>query len=92
LRDRQLAVGAVLLGADDDLVATGEDDGLFELADPQLRPLQVGDQRYGMSALGLDLADAPHDLRVLLVLAVREVETRRIHAGGDERAQTLGRL
>ncbi len=76
-RDRQLAVGRGLLGADPDLVAGVEDDRLLELADAELRALQVGDQRDRAPDLGRDLAHEPGALGVLLVRAVREVEAGR---------------
>ncbi len=63
-RDRQLAVRRRLLGADRDLVAGVEDDRLLELADAQLRALQVGDERDRAPDLGRDLAHEPGSLGV----------------------------
>ena len=57
--DRQLAVAARLLRRDDDLLAALERDGLGEVADPQLRPLQVGDQRDRPPELLLRLRGRP---------------------------------
>ena len=43
--DRELAVSGSLLGGDDDLVARLQRDGRRQLADPELRALEVGDHR-----------------------------------------------
>ena len=42
--DRKVAVARRVLTGDDDLLAAHELDGLGQLADAELRPLQVGDQ------------------------------------------------
>src|SRR5436309_478292 len=44
-RHRQLAVRTELLGTDGHLLAVPKHERLRQLADPKLRPLQVGDQR-----------------------------------------------
>jgi glutamine phosphoribosylpyrophosphate amidotransferase len=82
-RDGQLAVRRGFLRADGDLVPLAEDDRLVQLADPELRPLQVGDERDGTADLGGDLAREPRALGVLGVRAVREVEANSIDAGGS---------
>ena len=91
-RDRQLAVGRSLLRADPDLVAGVEDDRLRQLADAQLRPLQVGDERDRAAGLGGDLPHEPGPLGVVLVRAVREVEADGVDARLDQRAQALPRV
>ena len=62
--------------------------GAGELADPQLRALQVGDQRERTAGALLRLANEPRALGVVRVRSVREVQPRRIHAGRDERVDT----
>ena len=60
-----------------------------QVADPELRALQVGDQRERLAGLLLHLA---HDLRprgVVLVGPVREVEANGVDAGVDERADRV---
>jgi hypothetical protein len=91
-RDGQLAVGRRLLGADRDLVARVEDDGLLQLADPELRALQVADQRNRPTELRRDLANEPRALGVIGVGAVREVEADRVDARLDEGAEALARV
>ena len=91
-RDRQLAVGGVLLCADLDAVARAEHDRLLELADAQLRPLQVGDQRDRAADLGCDLAHEPGPRGMLVVRSVREVEPDGVDARLDQRAQALARV
>ena len=79
-RDRELAVGCSLLGADPDLVASVEDNRLLQLADAELRALQVRDERDRTPDLGRDLAHEPGPLGVPLVRAVREVEAHGVYA------------
>ena len=74
------------------VLAADEHDRLVEIADPELRALEVGDQRDRTADFGLDRAHPPRPLRVILVRPVREVQPRGIHARGDERAQLLGRV
>ena len=57
-RDRQLAVGRELLGADRDLLTRLQHHRLRETADTELRPLQVGDHRDRAADLVRDLPDA----------------------------------
>ena len=56
-RDRQLAVQRVLLADDEDLLVLEEDARLVEVADAELRALEVGDQRERLAGLLLNLAD-----------------------------------
>ena len=90
--NRQLAVGRSLLRCDRDPVAAVEDDRLLELADAQLRPLQVGDERDRAADLGRDLPHEPGPLGVAVVRAVREVEANGVDAGLDQRTQALARI
>ena len=91
-RDRELAVSRRLLGADADLVAGVEHHGLRELADAQLGPLQVADERDRAADLGRDLPDEPGPLGVIGMRAMREVEADGVDAGLDERAQPRPRV
>ena len=68
--NRQLAVGRGFLCTDADLVAFVEDDRFRELADPELRPLQVADQRHWTPDVGCDLSHEPGPCGMLLVRAV----------------------
>ena len=81
----------MLLADDDQLLVLEEDARGVEVADAQLRPLEIGDQRKRLAGLGLDLT---HDRRaggMGLVVAVREVETDRIDTRVDERAKRVMR-
>ena len=60
-----------------------------QVADPQLRALEVGDQRERLAALLLHLAHDLHALGVVLMVPVREVEPDRVDAGVDERANLV---
>jgi hypothetical protein len=75
---------------DDDFLADDELHRAVELADPELRALQVGDQGQRPADLALGLADETGALGVLLAAAVREVEPRGVDPGLDERGDTLG--
>ena len=88
-RDRQLAVQPMLLADDDDLLVLQQDARLVELADAELRALEVGDQRERLPGLLLDLAHDGRARRVVFVRAVREVEADRVDARLDELAHSL---
>ena len=60
-----------------------------ELGDPELRALQVCDQRERPPELGLNGTDPLGAGSVLVVRAVREVEADGVHAGRGERVQHL---
>ena len=90
--DRQLAVPASLLRADHDVIAGVEDYRLGQLADSELRALQVGDEGNRPADLGCDLAHEPGALGVVLVRPVREVETDGVDARLDQRTQALPRV
>ena len=61
--------------------------GAVELADTELRALEVGDQRDRAAELGLGGAHQARALAVLVVGAVREVEARAVHPGSAELAR-----
>ena len=63
--DRQVVVLRRVLAGDHDGVAVGELDVRVEIADAELRPLQVGDQRDRSAGGGLGLA---HELRAPRVI------------------------
>jgi len=69
-RDGQLAVGRDLLADDEHLFVLQEQTRRLEVADAELRPLQVGDQRERLAALGLHLADRARARSVILVRPV----------------------
>ena len=71
--------------------ACREDPRPFELADPELRPLEVGDQRERAPELGLHHSRERRARGVLLVRAVREVQPDRVHPGLGEGPQHLVR-
>ena len=72
---------------DDDLLAADERDRCVEVADPQLRSLQVGDQGDRPPELRLGGADEPRPLAVFVMRAVRKVEPRPVDAGGGQRGE-----
>ena len=88
-RDGKLAVRRSLLRADRDALALPQHDRLLEVADAQLRPLEIGDQCDRMTDVGLRGANALDPLRVLLMRTVREVKTRRVHPRPRQRPQHL---
>src|SRR5262249_18156589 len=76
---------------DGDVLAVPEHDRLREIADAELRPLQVGNERDRPAGLLLRLAHALHALGVVGLRTVRQVEAHGVHAGGHELAQVLRR-
>jgi hypothetical protein len=88
-RDGQLHVGA--LRPDDDLLPLAQLQRLGEMANPQLRTLEIGDERDRMAAHRLRSLDEARPLRVLILRAVREVEPGHVHPGLDESRYALGR-
>ena len=90
-RHRQLAVRRALLADDDDALVLDQAPRLVEIADAELGPLQIGDQRERPADLVLDLAHDLRPRRVILVRAVREVEADRVDARVDERADRVMR-
>ncbi len=88
--DRDVVSGRELLAGNHDGVAGGERDVGGQIGDAQLRPLEIGDQRD--RAPGRRLG-CPHDLRrarVVLVRAVRKVQSRTVHPGLDQRRDDGG--
>src|SRR5205814_7633793 len=69
--DRQLPVPRRPLAGDHHLLAGDEDAWRGQVADPELRPLQVGDQSQRPAELGLDATDELRAGGVILVRAVR---------------------
>ena len=89
--DGQLAVGRGLAPGHDHVLPTRQRDWALELADAELRALEVGDQGDRPAGLGLGRANEPGALAMLVVRAVREVEAGAVHAGPRELRQQLGR-
>ena len=87
--DRQ--VHLIPVGAGDHLVALREHHGSRQIADAELRPLEVGDDGEGTPSLPLDGANRSGHLRMLGVCAVGEVQPGDVHAGGDELLDAPGR-
>jgi hypothetical protein len=90
-RDGQLAVRRELFRADDDVLPAHEEPRLRQVADAELRALEVGDERDRAADLRRDLAHEPRALRMLLVRAVREVQPHRVDARADEVVEPVGR-
>ena len=71
---------------EDEVIAVLEKDLAFlELADADLRALQVGEDADRTADLGRDLADAVGPPNVVFGAAVREVEAHDVDAGADQR-------
>ena len=82
--DAQL-VAEFALGVENEAVADFERDLAFlELADADLRPLQVGEDADRPADLGRDGAHAGGQRDVILRLAMREVEADDVDAGADQ--------
>ena len=77
----------VLLADDEDLLVLQEDARLVEVADAELRALEVGDQRERLAGLLLNLADDAGTRGVVFLRAVREIEADRVDPGLDQLAQ-----
>ena len=75
----QLAVARALVAGDDHLVAARQRHRIRKVADPELRALQIGDQRQRAADRLLDVADEAGALRVLLAGAVGKIEPRGVH-------------
>ena len=65
------------------------DRAVAEGADPELRPLQVDDDRDRPLGLGLDRAHRLVALRLVGVAAVREIEPEGVGAGLEQAADLL---
>ena len=88
-RDRQIAVAGDLLGGDHYLLPAREQTGPLEVADPKLRPLEVGDEGERAPRVVGRIADQVGPGAVLVVGRMREVEARRVHPGVDERREPV---
>ena len=89
--DRQLAVARRAGRSNDDLLAACERHRPLEVADAQLRPLQVGDQRERAAAFLLNRADKARHLGVLGAHPVRVVQPGGVHARLDEPTNPISR-
>ncbi len=88
-RNRQLALFPVRAHDDGDPLPGGELHGRRQVADADLRPLQVADQRDRPVHPLLRLADECGAHPVIVVGAVREVQARRVHSGAHELVEPL---
>ena len=77
-RDRQLAVDRDLLADDEDLFVLQQHARRGQVADPELRSLQIGDQRERLADLFLHLAHDACAGGVIVLRAVREVQADRV--------------
>ena len=87
--DRNVVGTAGVLPRDHDRLAALEEGGSVEVADSDLRALQVCDQRERAPDRCLHGAHAARAQLVLLVRPVGEVEPHSVHAGVDERSERL---
>ena len=87
--DGEVVGAAGVLPRDHDRVAALEEGGSVEVADPDLRALQVCDQRERAPDRCLHGAHAARAQLVLVVRPVGKVETHSVHAGVDERGERL---
>src|SRR5262249_56215408 len=76
----QIAVARALASRHDDVFPAREGDRAVELAEAELRALQVGDQRDRPPDLRLHRAHGAGALTVLVVGAVREVQAGAVPA------------
>src|SRR5262249_4500305 len=91
-RDRELAGLAVRADDDGDAVARRQlHRPRGEVADADLRPLQVADQGDRPARALLRFAHERRADTVVVMGAVRKIEPRGVHARGDERVELLGR-
>src|SRR5438128_53784 len=84
-----ITFAGALIADDGNLIAARERHRGRQVSDPELRSLQVGDQRERAPDCLLYPADEPCALGVLLAAAVGQVEPRGIHPGLDERAHSF---
>ena len=89
-RDRQFPVRGVLLADDDDLLVAEQQPRRVEVADAQLRALQVGDHRQRLARVLLHRADDVRCSRVVGLGAVGEVQANRVDPGVHELTDHLG--
>ena len=60
-----------------------------EIAEPQLRPLHVGEDADRPAGIGFDLADRLEAGAVIVMRAVAEIEAEHVDAGVEQRADAL---
>ena len=65
-RDREIPFARRVLVRDDDGITHVEIDRSREIADPELRPLEIGDQRKWPTGRSLDCPNPPRALAVIL--------------------------
>jgi len=82
--NRQLAVPCAFLGSDDDLLSSDQGAGMGQVAHPELRALEVGDERERAAGVVRRRSEQIRSGPVLLVTAVREVQPRPVHAGRNQ--------
>ena len=71
-------------------VAGGElDRAVGEIAEPQLRTLQIGENADRPSGLRLDAADVLEQRALLVVAAMAEIQPENVDPGVEQRAQPL---
>src|SRR5262249_16066201 len=90
-RDRELAGLAVRADDNGDAVAGRQLHRPREVADADLRPLQVADQGDRPARALLRFAHERRADTVVVMGAVRKIEPRGVHARRDERVELLGR-
>src|SRR5207247_7465461 len=78
--NRELPVPGAVTDDDGYLFPLGEVERLRKTADPELRALQVADQRKWTADLLLHVPDELRSGRVVVVRPVREVEPGSVHA------------
>ncbi len=89
--DGEVALARAVLAGDHDLRTPFQRDRRRELADPELRALQVGDQRDRPLGRRLGLAQQAGALRVVFVRPVGHVEPAAVHPRVDQSGDRLGR-
>ncbi len=89
-RDREVAVLGAVLPGDRHRTAAHELHRFGQIADAELRPLEVCDQRNGPSGLVSSRPDRRRPVGMILVRTVGEVEPRTVD-DPHQRQQSLGR-
>src|SRR5581483_10094329 len=78
-----------LLRRDDDLLPRREQPRRRQLADAELRALEVGDERERPAGVLGGVANQAGPGAMLRVVGVREVQARRVHPGVDQRREPV---
>jgi hypothetical protein len=89
--DREVAVGGRVLARDHHVRAPRQLERLPEVADAQLRALEVADQRHRPPGRLLRVSDPASPFGDVGMLAVREVEAGAVHPRLDEVGDRLRR-